>query len=324
MKNRVAISAAVWVLALQTARAAAPYLEVAKFAGDRICAVSLTFDDGTPGQLVRGVKTLDKYGLRATFFINTAPVETSPIGSWMTWDAWKAAAETGHEIGSHTKTHVSLLQTRDTKRVRDEVVGAADLIAERIGVRPISFAYPFSEASPEAEKLVLETYTLDRSHCRIWGGERFTAARGIRNIEQALEKGEWFFCMLHGIDEQTFSPITQADLEAIAAYLASHRDKIWTDTYGNVGRYIRERGAAQIVTKVVEGGFGFRLLLTGELSHPETLTVPLTVRIPLDGHPADRVAISQGPATLTPTKGRRADELLVDVVPGSDWVTVLW
>ncbi len=169
------------ITCVQAARAAeAPYLEVAKYRGDRPCAVSLTFDDGTPGQIVRAIPILDKHGIHATFFINTAAVESSPIGAALTWEAWKAAAESGHEIGSHTKTHISLLKTKDMHTIKDEVLGSADLIEEHIGIRPISFAYPFSESSPEAETLVQETYSLDRNYCRIWGGavSRWRAAFG--------------------------------------------------------------------------------------------------------------------------------------------------
>jgi peptidoglycan/xylan/chitin deacetylase (PgdA/CDA1 family) len=297
---------------------------VAKYRGDCKCAVSLTFDDGTLGQLSGAIPILDKYGIRATFFINTVALEAAPNDAALSWRAWKSAAEAGHEIGSHTKTHISLLKTKDMSIVKDEVKGSADLIEERIGIRPISFAYPFSESTPETEKLVQEVYTLDRNYCRIWGGDRFSAERGIRNIKQALAKGEWFFCMLHGVDEKTFAPIKKADFEAIVAYLAQNRADVWADTYGNVGRYIKARIATQVVTKPVDGGFAFRLVLDREARHPDTLTVPLTVKIPLGGRSVSGVAVSQGGKALPAQPGRRPAEMCVDVVPGSDWVTVLW
>ena len=42
-------------------------VEIARFAGNRVAAVSYTFDDGTLGHYTVAVPTLERYGFRGTF-----------------------------------------------------------------------------------------------------------------------------------------------------------------------------------------------------------------------------------------------------------------
>src|ERR1022692_4817337 len=67
--------------------------------GKRV-AVSLSFDDARASQVDVGLPLLDKYGVKATFYVN-------PTGDkWTTRLAgWKKAAAEGHEIGNHTMSH---------------------------------------------------------------------------------------------------------------------------------------------------------------------------------------------------------------------------
>jgi peptidoglycan/xylan/chitin deacetylase (PgdA/CDA1 family) len=81
----------------------------------RPTAVSLTFDDGDRSQ----------YGLRqmlaarqkkATFYINSGAIDDNEQGA-MTWPMVTDLATDGHDIGGHTKTHISLTGT-DTSYFR--------------------------------------------------------------------------------------------------------------------------------------------------------------------------------------------------------------
>jgi peptidoglycan/xylan/chitin deacetylase (PgdA/CDA1 family) len=299
-----------------------PYVKIARFKGNADCAVSLTFDDAFPSQIEKALPIFDKHGLHATFFVHTDNVKDS----WAsTWDAWRAAAATGHEVGSHTKTHPDLTQIRTARKMRNEVEGSADLIEQRLGIRPISFAYPFSAANDSVERQVREVYLLDRSDCRMWGGEGFGADTGIGNIEQAAEKGVWFYCMMHGIDEVSFRPITATALAGIAEYLAEHRDTIWTDTYGNVGRYVRERTLAEFKFRdVTKSSFEMRLSLVDDVPFLESLTMPLTLMVALDGRDGKLVKAYRGDEPVPVTVSRDGKYVLLDVVPRGEWIQVFW
>ena len=299
-----------------------PYVKLARFKGDALCAVSLTFDDGYPSQIEKAIPIFDKYGLHATFFIHTDNIKDTWASSW---DAWRDAAATGHEVGSHTKTHVDLTQVSIARKLRNEIEGSADLIEQRLGIRPISFAYPFSASNDTIERQVRAVYLLDRSDCRMWGGEGFGVDTGIGNIEQAAEKGTWFYCMMHGIDEVSFRPITATALEGIAAYLAEHRDTIWTDTYGNVGRYIQERTHTDFKFRdVTHESFEVRLSLSDDLPFRESLTMPLTLMVALDGRDGNLVKAYRGDESLPVLVSRDGKYVMFEALPDGEWNQIFW
>ena len=90
---------------------------------------ALTFDDGptqlfTPGLL----DTLDRYGIRATFFVIGALVERHG-------DLVRRARDAGHEIGNHTYDHLSAA-VRSAAQVREAVLRGSESIEEVCGTAP--------------------------------------------------------------------------------------------------------------------------------------------------------------------------------------------
>jgi peptidoglycan/xylan/chitin deacetylase (PgdA/CDA1 family) len=69
--------------------------------------IYLTFDTGSQSQAEFIAKTLDKYGIKATFFLAN---EKTVRGDWSldpSWAGyWKARVAEGHAFGSHTFDHV--------------------------------------------------------------------------------------------------------------------------------------------------------------------------------------------------------------------------
>ena len=66
--------------------------------GGATAAVSLTFDDGMQSQLEVGVPLLNRYGVRATFYVNPQEDYPTQLAGWR-------EALAGHEIGNHTVHH---------------------------------------------------------------------------------------------------------------------------------------------------------------------------------------------------------------------------
>lgn len=62
------------------------------------------------------------------------------------------------ELGSHTRNHRRLNTGLAADELRDEVVGSGERIEQQAGERPRLFCYPNGDLSPEAERLVRETY----------------------------------------------------------------------------------------------------------------------------------------------------------------------
>ena len=83
-------------------------------------AVSLTFDDARPSQVDRLIPILDRFGVKATFYVTMENLEKRV-------DGWKKAVRTGHEIGNHTFSHPHLT-TWDLDRRHSLRPGVTQLI----------------------------------------------------------------------------------------------------------------------------------------------------------------------------------------------------
>ena len=122
-------------------------------------AVSLTFDDGCTSHYSLGIPVLNERGFKGTFFIVTDYVDD--------WDAWRDAANMGHEIGSHTMTH-PYLTTLSLSQVWDEMEGAkTEIDAQITSQKCLSFAYPFGDLNSNVESIAQNVYIGARG---IWCG----------------------------------------------------------------------------------------------------------------------------------------------------------
>lgn len=107
-------------------------------------AVSFTFDDGLESFYVNAKVVLDQYGFKTTLFPVTSRIGwEGQIEGWQLQQLFKER----HEIGCHTRDHVSLLGM-NFEEARDEIWGARDdLKAFRIRMSG-SLAPPFGEYNP--------------------------------------------------------------------------------------------------------------------------------------------------------------------------------
>lgn len=115
-------------------------------------AVTITFDDGYWGNATIAAPILERYGLRACFFVTTDFIGTNHMPwwdrengittQWMTWDHLRALRAAGHEVGSHTATHANLGVVVGAEARREIGEGKARLeseLSESSGL----FAYPY-------------------------------------------------------------------------------------------------------------------------------------------------------------------------------------
>lgn len=125
--------------------------------------VAVTFDDGTADFHGHALPLLVRYGVPATHYVATAPVEErapypSRAGALdapaMTWTQIDEALSTGLvDIGSHTHTHADLGRLPPAA-IEDELRRAKGLIEDRTARACPDFAYPHSDRSPDADRLV--------------------------------------------------------------------------------------------------------------------------------------------------------------------------
>ncbi len=125
----------------------------------------LTFDDGFASNRRVVEKLLNPLGIHALFFVVSGFAGLSGKEDWrrfvasnihpgmkpedvpahwrnMTWDDLAYLLETGHSIGGHTANHAHLSQVA-AENLEAEIIGSADLLERRLGVKIEHFAYTF-------------------------------------------------------------------------------------------------------------------------------------------------------------------------------------
>jgi peptidoglycan/xylan/chitin deacetylase (PgdA/CDA1 family) len=115
-------------------------------------SIILTFDDGYAVNMP-ALELLIERKIPCTYFVSTQPaLERVPfdhdrrMGNHFeanTVEELRYLAQSGIEIGAHTRTHADLARVADADRLHDELVAARDDLQDAIGARVRYFAFPF-------------------------------------------------------------------------------------------------------------------------------------------------------------------------------------
>lgn len=109
--------------------------------------------------LPRLLELLESEGIRATLFVVGRDLDRSVVRQRL-----RAAAQAGHEIGSHSLSHYYDLTRRDDKTISTEIREATLRITEATSVRPTGFRAPGYTITDEVlEILVSDGYRYDSS-----------------------------------------------------------------------------------------------------------------------------------------------------------------
>jgi peptidoglycan/xylan/chitin deacetylase (PgdA/CDA1 family) len=208
-------------------------------------AVSLTYDDSLASQLHFAVPVLDRYGIKATFFLSGGNLaDFAPL------------AKSGHELGSHTVRHPcnAELAALGMAEMASEL-DAGSAAVQALGVLgKLTFAYPCGQRALKG----MESYVPLVK-------ERFRAARGVAGvvadpdgvdlfnvpaffppqasdgsdvlafINSAEQSHGWAVIGVHGVsDAGEYLQLSQAAHDKIVSYLAEHPKDVWTAPFGTV------------------------------------------------------------------------------------------
>lgn len=175
--------------------------------------VALTFDDGPhETQTDKILEILDKYDVKATFFVLGKSAEAHP-------DVLRRVIDAGHEVGNHTYSHVLLSKQGDDSFFAD-VEKNQKLLKDEFGVEATLLRPPggcFSDsaikrAEEEGYKYVLWSWKTD---ARDWAGT--SAAVIASTIENNMHGGD--IILLH--DSVYGGSHTAEALEMLIPYLLS-------------------------------------------------------------------------------------------------------
>ncbi|MDP2998324.1 MAG: polysaccharide deacetylase family protein [Bryobacterales bacterium] len=230
----------------------------------RRVAVSLSFDDARVSQVDAGLPLLDKYGVKATFYVTPRNLEKR-------LDGWKKAAANGHEIGNHSTSHPctanypfsskNALENYTVAMMERDLDGASAEIERLLGVKPVTFAYPCGQ------KFIGRGVEV-KSYVPLVA-KRFLAGRGFRDegtndpaecdlahvlgVESdgltfdemkslvLAAQGRWLVLAGHEIGKPSRQTTQAAALEQFLKYAGDPASGVWIDTVQAVGKYIRAR-----------------------------------------------------------------------------------
>lgn len=130
--------------------------------------VIITFDDGYYDNYLYMYPLLEKYGLKAEINVIVNWLTEERKNGWLTWDECREMSQSGRvEIGSHTFNlhnptnngnylpggvngvgrEVDESDTDYIERITADLQKSKDVIKERVGIEPVSFAYPYGEGN---------------------------------------------------------------------------------------------------------------------------------------------------------------------------------
>ena len=226
-------------------------------------AVSLTFDDARLSQIDVGIPILDKYKVKATFYISPDNLEERLGG-------WKQAVKNGHEIGNHTMTHPctgnyafskeNALEDYTLHRIEAEIDRANDIIQKKLGVKLATFAYPCGQTFVGRGKDV-KTYVplvaarfvtgrgaggedandpvvCDLSQLLAMGSDGLTFEQLKILIDKAAAEGRWLILCGHEIGLGGYQTTFGQTVEKLCRHAQDPANGLWIDTVGKIGTYI--------------------------------------------------------------------------------------
>lgn len=200
-------------------------------------AVTFSFDDAPDSATGPGAALLEARGMRATYFVAAGLAGTTAhLGRYADHDEVRRLAADGHEVASHTYSHL------DCGRVSAQAL-AADLDRNARafadwGLPPArTFAYPYGDVSGPTKAVAAARFALCRGvHAGLVGagGDLNQAPavamdgeggeeRALAALERAAGRGEWLILFAHQVTTEPGEFAIAPDALARLADLAHGR-----------------------------------------------------------------------------------------------------
>ena len=232
-------------------------------------AVSLAYDDALESQLEHAIPALDRYGLKATFYLTLASDTVL-----QRLDDWRRAARSGHEIGNHSLFHQCSragperewvpdhrnLDTTTAAQMRDQVLLANTFLHAIDGARERTFTPPCGDLIASGENyvdalrpafvafrvpgaaVVSEVQTVDPYRVGAVAYADMTGQQLIAVVKQAAARGTMAHLTFHGVGAD-YLAVTREAHDELLQFLADNRALYWTDTFISIMKHVRARQA---------------------------------------------------------------------------------
>jgi peptidoglycan/xylan/chitin deacetylase (PgdA/CDA1 family) len=296
--------------------------------GDRLAAFSLTIDDNCAPDHPFWMEMGNEFGFRFTWFVITERVGTG--GPWGTWAGFRKLHEMGHDIQSHTVSHLHGEYDIETEYRESK----AKIEKEIPGHRALTLAYPGGRHTVQNDPLVAAKYYLGARgvvgfvtpairppymRTGSQGGGIFTGERSTMESffdPQHRNYRGWHIALFHQAKEES-RPYIRKNL----ARVKEREADIWVGTFTEVVRYARQRDTAKVHADE-RGPARIVFTLTDELDDT-IFDAPLTVKVRLPPSWKSARAIQGGqPVPCAVVEHESAHFALVDAVPDRGAVTL--
>lgn len=230
-------------------------------------AVSLAYDDALPSQLNNAIPHLNKYGLKATFYLTI-----SSISFQNRKEEWQSVAKSGHELGNHTINHACSRSLPNREWVSPnndlDLKTVSELVAEVEQVNRIlyeldnetvrTFSVPCADHLAGGSNYVESLHSLfagikgtmggvartiadiEVTNVNVFSPSNISGNELIEYVKQAQHYGTLANITFHGIGGDHLSISNQAH-QQLLAYLANNADIYWVDTFKNISEYITKQ-----------------------------------------------------------------------------------
>lgn len=258
----------------------------------------------------------------------------------LSWDDLKRYASRGYEIASHTVTHAHLA-IMDTANMLYELQKSRQDILDHLGAEyTFSAEVPFGIDDPRVMKTALPVYaslrnrmpepymkeinrgdktqpvTTDKEYVQWQRGplSETKLAKMESWIDTTLAHNNiWLVLVFHGIDSVGWEPLRHELIDTYFQYIKKNEPNLWVATFGDVGRYMRERMDTKVTSKL--NADSVSVLLSPTLDK-NVYNIPLTLKtyVPPEW---GKVQVIQGDkiTEATPQKDEKGTYVLYSAYP---------
>ncbi len=330
MKVKVFLITALAALGCLAAQIPPPY-EVATWKDFKSAAISYTFDDGCTNQFQIAIPAFDQYGFKLTLF---------PVINWNpNWSKLKAAADSGHEVASHTVSHANLSGLSAGEQTTELENSRKSIESNINGYKCLTTAYPYCAKGTDN---ITSKYYIAARGCQgfiegstpgsymnvssiVCGdlGSVKTLADFTSRFQTTLNQKGWCTFLIHGIDgDGGYSPLSSDTLKASLQYLDQNRDKFWVTSFMNAARYAKERDCLTI--EEISSSDSLITLQVRDTLPDSLYDAPVTLRRPLPaGWTTVRVEQDNQSCSATIVEVNAQQFVVFDAVPDGGTVRIV-
>ena len=308
---------------------------------DKLCALSITIDDNCAPDHPWWIEQGKKYGWHFTWFVITGRADTG--GYWGTWEGWREMRRLGHDVQSHTVTHLHFKDEGqaedDIKDIDDEYAISVRHIEENLkDHRCMALAYPGGKNSQLNERDIAARYfigargvvghinkanQIDYLDTSSVGGINIGGApwSEFNNLlDPALYRGRgyrgWYCTHFHGVKEDR-----RRELGEKFEYIKQREDQVWVGLFREVVMYGQQRDTARLKT-LDSKSQEIRFNLSDDMD--DTLfDFPLTVKVHLpDNWRTVRATQAGAPVEVSRLEQDGSRFALIQVIPDRGDITL--